>query len=191
MALTAVRDPGAEGTLAHRDPSASGPHRIHAWARCAERMYDALHARPCQRTEGRRGAAGRSRPRLGPPSRRFVEQAINTLLPTRAYTSIEHVRCSGRMPDAPSDSDPSELDAFSHWACVGQEIRGRSLHEDVIWSPSSGYLGLNAVTRDLSPKLTLPKPNDPGLPNPYLPEESQHPTSTPSRSLSQRELARH
>lgn len=126
-----------------------------------------------------------------PPSRRFVEQAINTLLPTRAYTSIEHVRCSERMPDAPSDSDPAGLDAFSHWACVGQEIRGRYLHEDVIWSPSSGYLALNAVTRDLSPKLTLPKSNDPGLPNPYLPEESQHPTPTPSRSLSQHELARH
>ncbi|WP_375407579.1 hypothetical protein [uncultured Amnibacterium sp.] len=125
-----------------------------------------------------------------PPSRIYVEQAINTLLPTRAYTSIEHVRCSERIPGPPSTSDPTGLDAFSHWACVGQEIRGRYLHEDVIWSPSSGYLGLNAVTRDLSPQLTMPQPNDPGLPNPYLPEESQHPTPTPSRSLSQHELAR-
>ena len=49
-----------------------------------------------------------------PPSRIYVEQAINTLLPTRAYTSIEHVRCSERMPDPPSDSDPTGLDAFSH-----------------------------------------------------------------------------
>lgn len=121
-----------------------------------------------------------------PPSRIYVEQAINTLLPTRGYTSIEHVRCSERMPDPPSDSDPEGLDAFSHWACVGQEIRGRYLHEDVIWSPSSGVLGLNAVTRDLSPRLTLPKPNDPGLPNPYLPDDSQQPTSSPSTSSPQR-----
>jgi hypothetical protein len=125
-----------------------------------------------------------------PPSRIYVEQAVNTLLRTRAYTSIEHVRCTERMPDPPSDSDPSGLDALSHWACVGQEIRGRYLHEDVIWSPSSGYLGLDAVTRDLSPELTSPKPNDPGLPNPYLPDESQHPTPSPNRSLSQHELAR-
>lgn len=125
-----------------------------------------------------------------PPSRLYVEQAINTLLPTRAYTSVEHVRCMERMPDPPSESDPAGLDALSHWACVGQEIRGRYLHQDVIWSPSSGYLALNAVSRDLSPELTLPKPNDPGLPNPYLPEESQHPTPSPSRSLSQHELAR-
>ncbi len=123
-----------------------------------------------------------------PPSRIYVEQAVNTLLPTRAYTSIEHVRCTERMPDPPTDSDPRGLDAFSHWACVGQETRGRYLHEDVIWSPSSGYLALNAVTRDLSPELTLPKPNDPGLPNPYLPH-TQQPTPTASRSLSQHELA--
>lgn len=126
-----------------------------------------------------------------PPSRIYVEQAINTLLPTMAYTSIEHVRCTERMPGPPSDLDPTGFDAFSHWACVGQEIRGRYLHQDVIWSPSSGSLTLNAVTRDLSPELTLPKPNDPGLPNPYLPEESQGPTPSPSRSLSQHELARH
>ncbi len=125
-----------------------------------------------------------------PPSRIYVEQAINTLLPTRAYTSIAHVRCSERVPDPPTDSDPAGLDAFSHWACVGEEIRGRYLHEDVIWSPSSGSLGLNAVTRDLSPELTLPKANDPGLPNPYLPEQSQQPTPNPRRSLSQHELAR-
>lgn len=118
-----------------------------------------------------------------PPSRIYVEQAVNTLLRTRAYSSIEHIRCSERVPGAPSEADPDGLDAFSHWACVGQEIRGRYLHEDVIWSPSSGYLALEAVTRDLSPKLTTPKPNDPGLPNPYLPEESQHPTPSVSASL--------
>lgn len=125
-----------------------------------------------------------------PPTRIYVEQAINTLLPTRAYTSIEHVRCTERMPGSPSDTDPTGFDAYSHWACVGEEIRGRYLHEDVIWSPSSGSLGLNAVTRDLSPELTLPEPNDPGLPNPYLPDETQTPTPSPSRSLSQHELAR-
>ena len=125
-----------------------------------------------------------------PPSRIYVEQAINTLLPTRAYTSIEHIRCTERMPGLPSDTDPTGFDAYSHWACVGEEIRGRYLHEDVIWSPSSGFLTLNAVTRDLSPELTLPEPNDPGLPNPYLPDESQQPTPSTSRSLSQRELAR-
>lgn len=124
-----------------------------------------------------------------PPSRLYVEQAINTLLPTRGYTSVEHPRCTERTVEPPSDSDPAGLDAWSHWACVGAEIRGRWLHEDVIWSPSTGSLTLNAVTRDLSPELTLPQPNDPGLPNPYLPDESQQPT--PSRTPSQHELAAH
>ncbi|RIX28433.1 hypothetical protein [Amnibacterium setariae] len=122
-----------------------------------------------------------------PPSRVYVEQSIDALLRTRAYSGVEHPRCTERLPGTPSDSDPAGLDAFSHWTCVGEEIRGRYLHMDVIWSPAVGYLGLNAVTRDLSPDFTVPKPNDPGLPNPYLPDASA--TPSPSRSLSQHELA--
>lgn len=122
-----------------------------------------------------------------PPSQRYVEQAIPNLLPTRGYGSIEHVRCSGRIPPAPTDVDPHGLYEFSHWTCVGQEPEGTYLHQDVIWTPASGYLTLNAVTRDRSPALTVPRPNDPGLPNPHASEG----TPTPAATLSQRELAAH
>jgi len=117
-----------------------------------------------------------------PPSRRFVEQAIPTLLPTRGYGSIGEVRCSERIPPPPGDGcipDPDGLGAateFSHWTCVGREPEGDYLHQDVLWTPYSGYLTLNAVTRDRSPALTVPRPNDPGLPNPHASEEPE-PTS--------------
>ena len=121
----------------------------------------------------------------------YVEQAIDRLLPTRGYTSVERPRCTERIPGLPSESDPAGLYAVSHWTCAGHESEGPYLHMDVSWTPAYGFLSLDAVTRDLSPKLTVPKPNDPGLPNPHASEEPQQPTPTPSRSLSQRELARH
>jgi hypothetical protein len=107
-----------------------------------------------------------------PPSRLYVEQAVSTLLPTRGYGSIGQVRCTDRIPPAPLDGDVPDPDglgaatAFSHWTCVGQEPEGTYLHEDVVWTPYSGYLTLNAVTRDRSAALTVPQPDDPGLPNP-------------------------
>lgn len=110
------------------------------------------------------------------PSQRYVEQAVPALLPTKGYGSIGHVRCSGRIPPAapdPSVPDPDGLGAateFSHWTCVGREPEGTYLHEDVIWTPYSGYLELNAVTRDRSGALTVPRPDDPGLPNPHASE---------------------
>ena len=126
-----------------------------------------------------------------PPSRVFVEQAIPTLLPTRGYGSIEHPRCTERIPGLPSESDPTGLSAVSHWTCVGREPEGPYLHEDVAWTPASGSLILEAVTRDRSPALTVPRPNDPGLPNPHASQEPQEGTPSPSRTPSQHELAAH
>jgi hypothetical protein len=118
-----------------------------------------------------------------PPSQRFVEQAIPTLLPTRGYGSIEHVRCTDRMSGSPSESDPAGLYAVSHWTCVGREPEGDQLHEDVVWTPAYGFLDLAAVTRDRSAALTVPKPGDSGLPNPHASEETPQPSPPPSQSL--------
>jgi hypothetical protein len=122
-----------------------------------------------------------------PPSRISVEQAIPSLLPTRGYGSVGHVRCTDRLPPAqPASGSPDSggglaaATAFSHSTCVGQEPEGAYLHEDVVWTPYSGYLTLNAVTRDRSAALSVPVPNDPGLPNPHTSEESQ--LSSPSAS---------
>jgi hypothetical protein len=59
--------------------------------------------------------------------------------------------------------------AFELAGVVGQEPEGTCVHEDVVWTPYSGYLRLNAVTRDRSATLILPQQNDPGLPNPHTP----------------------
>lgn len=107
-----------------------------------------------------------------PPSRTYVEQSIPELLPTRGYGSVQHVRCTDRIPPAPRTGDipdPDGLGAateFSHWTCVGQEPEGTYLHEDVVWTPYSGYLRLNAVNRDGSAALTVPQPGDQGHSDP-------------------------
>ena len=145
------------------------------------------------------GPAPTCAPIHNPPSRRYVEQAIGTLLPTRGYGSIEHVRCTDRIPPAAGggfldpDDESGGLGAateFSHWTCVGQEPEGDYLHEDVLWTPYSGSLTLNAVTRDRSPALTVPQPNDPGLPNPHASEEPAQPTPAAS-TMSQHEAVAH
>lgn len=131
------------------------------------------------------------RPRAQPAVPR-LRRAVDPDPPPDAWVRLHRLPAlHGSDPRHPRRERSDRALRGSHWTCVGREPEGPFLHEDVSWTPASGYLTLDAVTRDGSPAPTVPKPNDPGLPNPHASEEPQQAAPSPSRTPSQHEIAAH